>query len=102
MPGGNDENNGSRVTTREFYDALLKQNARMENMEQRIIRRLDDISSCMPEIKRDVAVNGKQTEINKEEIENLRKKSDAWNMGNTLGMLITAIATAFGIHQNGG
>ena len=101
MPGG-DETNGNRVTTREFYDALLKQNSRMEDMERRIISRLDEISSCMPEIKRDVAVNGKQIEINKEEIDSLRKKSDAWNAGNTIGMLLTAIATAFGIHQNGG
>jgi len=101
MAGDNNEING-RVSTREFYDALLKQNGRMDDMERRIISRLDEINNCMPEIKRDVAVNGKQIEINKEEIDSLRKKSDAWNAGNTIGMLLTAIATAFGIHQNGG
>lgn len=33
--------NNSRVTTRQFYEALLRQNDRMDTMEQRIIARID-------------------------------------------------------------
>ena len=33
----------SRVSTKEFYEALLNQNDRMDKMERRIIGRLDDI-----------------------------------------------------------
>lgn len=37
--------NGGRVTTREFYDALLDQNKSRADMEVRILDRLDDITS---------------------------------------------------------
>jgi len=37
--------NGGRVTTREFYEALLKQNEYMGIMERRIVTKLDIITS---------------------------------------------------------
>lgn len=37
-----------KVTTREFYDALLRQNERMDAMERRIINRLDEMTRVEP------------------------------------------------------
>lgn len=39
--------NGGRVTTREFYDALLDQNKARADMELRILDRLDTITSSL-------------------------------------------------------
>ena len=39
-----------RVTTREFYDALLKTNQRMDDMEQRVITRMDRIVDRLDKI----------------------------------------------------
>ena len=38
-----EKSNGGRVTTREFYDALLNQNDSRENMERRIMSELKEI-----------------------------------------------------------
>ena len=102
MPGGDENSNGGRVTTREFYDAQMKMSADMAEMERRIIKRLDEINDCLPTIKRDVAVNGRQIDTNKQEIDNIRRKSDAWNTGNSIGIIIATVLSAFGIHENGG
>ena len=37
--------NGGRVTTRRFYDALLDQNDRMDDMERRILARCDGLAT---------------------------------------------------------
>ena len=39
----NDTNNSGRVTTREFYNALLDQNKQRSEMELRIIEKLSEI-----------------------------------------------------------
>ena len=43
VPDGN-----GKITTRQFYDALMQQNDRMDNMERRLIQRLDHIVEAGP------------------------------------------------------
>jgi hypothetical protein len=45
------EGNGhGRVTTREFYDALLKQNERMDEIERRVLARVDKVNDKLDTI----------------------------------------------------
>jgi hypothetical protein len=70
----------SRVTTREFYAALLLQNDRMDKMERRILDRIDGANerfATKEELSRtQKAVDGL----------NLRVRS-IWDVGNSLGVL---------------
>ena len=43
--------NGSRVTVRELYELILKQNEDRYSMERRIIEKIDVISGCMQPIE---------------------------------------------------
>jgi len=72
-----------KVSTREFYDALLKQNEQMQTMERRILDRLEGLP-----------VVAKQVEINKEEIDNLRGKSNLIDLGITV---LTIFGSILGI-----
>ena len=40
-----DPTNGGRVSTRQFYDALLDQNERMDTMERRIIAKCSGLAT---------------------------------------------------------
>jgi hypothetical protein len=67
--GGNGPNNGGRVTTRELYDALKEmdkdQSTERRAMETRIMSKID----CIPVLKN-------QVDTNKDEIKQLRRRSD--------------------------
>jgi len=82
MTGGTPNN---RVSTAQFYEALLKQNGRMDDMERRIMAELKGVPN--------------QVETNKEEIDRLRKRSNYWDAGNTLGLLIAGVLSAIGINK---
>jgi len=75
------DNNG-RVTTREFYDALIKQNERMEDMERRILKKIDDLPTKCP--------YASEIETNKAEIGTLRKRVNI--IGGVNGTLAAAAA----------
>ena len=66
MTGGN---NGGRVTTRELYDALKElnrdQSTERREMEGRLMEKID----CIPVLK-------ERVDTNKEEIKQLRRRSD--------------------------
>ena len=66
MTGGN---NSGRVTTRELYDALKEmdrdQSKERRGMEERIMDKID----CIPVLK-------ERVDTNKEEIKQLRRRSD--------------------------
>ena len=66
MTGGN---NSGRVTTRELYDALKEmdrdQSKERRGMEERIMGKID----CIPVLK-------ERVDTNKEEIKQLRRRSD--------------------------
>jgi len=66
-----------------------------------IARKVDRIEGKLDPLCDMVSRHDEKIETNDKEITGLRKKTDAWNAGNTLGLMITAIASAFGIHQAG-
>ena len=80
-----DGENG-RITTREFYDALLKTNDKMDDMERRILAKIEAIQDRCP--------HENQIHNNKDEIEKLRQKSN-WFDG--LLAVLTVIGAALGI-----
>jgi len=77
-----DEQNG-RVSTREFYNALMKQNEHMEDMERRLMSKL----SGLPKICN-------QVETNKKEIDKLRNSSRITDAVNFLGAIVAGIIGA--------
>ena len=80
-PGGNPNNSG-RVTNRELYEALMKQNKERNDLERRLMAEL----KCLPRIEQQVT-------INKDEIDKLRARSNLYDVG--LG-LFTVVATVLG------
>ena len=94
MTGGDDAFNSGRVTTREFYDAQLETNAKIEAlataqsdayhaMERRIMAELKGVP--------------KQVETNTKEIDKLRARSNIYDGAVVLvGLLGNAIAATIG------
>jgi len=78
--GGNGPTNGGRVTTQQFYEALLDNKDEMAEMERRIMKELKGVPT--------------QVDTNKDEIAILRKRSNFWSGANSLGILITGVLTA--------
>ena len=85
MPGGDDPTNGGRVTTREFYDALLqqnkdmtagfdKQNGQRADMERRIIGKMDNV--CKSVDQHEIRI-----ENNEDEVKILRTRSNWLDIG---------------------
>ena len=97
MAGGNGPNNGGRVTTAQFYEALLDTNDRIAAsdkiqseeraaMEIRLLEKLDGLPN--------------QVETNKDEITRLRNSSNAKDWGLLLISVVgNAIAAAIGINK---
>ena len=111
MAGGDEPANGGRVTTQQFYEALLKVKDELRQSEERQSKERDatearlsdeiagikdgikDELACLKDIPALVTVNAK-------EIDTLRKKSDIWNSLNSLGVMV---GTAFSsLWNNGG
>jgi hypothetical protein len=83
MAGGAPNN---RVSTQQFYEALLKQNESMADMERRIMAELKGVPT--------------QVETNKEEIKILRKQSNVKDIAIAVGAAIgTAAAALIGSKQ---
>ncbi len=75
----------NKVSTEKFYEALLKQNESMSEMERRIMDELKGVPT--------------QVETNKDEIDRLRKRSNYWDAGNTVGLIIAGVLSAIGINK---
>ena len=96
MTGGNGPNNEGRVTTREFFNAQLETNAKIDAMA------LDQSEErAAMELRLVEKIGGVPTQVqtNKEEIDKIRKKSNYWNAGNTLGIIIAGALSAIGINK---
>ena len=79
-----------RITTREFYDALLDQNERMDDMERRILARIDTIKACFDKESKDIHA----------EIADVRVKSNRIDGVISAALILgNSIAIAFGIRQ---
>ena len=89
--GDNEASNG-RVTTREFFNALMSlkdvQSHELAETERRLMDKIDNISSKCPALK--------QIESNTKEIDTLRKRS---NILDTVTGLIAIVATGLGFRQ---
>ena len=80
-----------RVTTREFYDALLDQNDRMDETERRIVAKLDAIRVCFVQESKDIHA----------EIADVRVKSNRIDGVISAALILgNSIAIAMGIKQN--
>ena len=67
-----------------------------------LAKKIDTIDGKMDGVCDLVSRHDEKIKRNDEEIKNLRKKSDAWNAGNTIGLIVASALSAFGIHQSGG
>ena len=89
MAGGDDTSNNGRVTTREFYDALLKTNDKMDAMERRILERIDTMAERCPYVQ--------QMKTNKEEIDKLRNRSNLLDgINGAFAVVAATLAALFG------
>jgi len=87
MAGG-EVGNGGRVTTRDLYEAVIQQNNERAEMERRIIAKMDTVCDL-------VSRNEERIKHNKEDIESLKTRSNTWDIGNTIGVIIAGVITAF-------
>jgi hypothetical protein len=93
MPGGSDPNNGGRVTTRELYNALQKQNDDRASMERRILGRMDDVCDS-------VSRHDERIKKSEEEIEKLRTRSNVNDIAVAIAAAVTsAVAAVFGVRN---
>jgi hypothetical protein len=77
--------NGGRTTTAEFYRALLDVKDEIHQMELRLIEKID----CIPD----------RNELNniKDDVTDLKKRSNTWDGLNSLGIVAgTIIGAVFG------
>ena len=82
----------------EFHNGDLKV---LSNQLVALSRKLDGIEEKIEPVCDMVIRHDEKITRNDKEITNLRKKSDAWNAGNTLGLVVASLLSAFGIHQAG-
>ena len=66
-----------------------------------LTRKIDRIEGKVDQVCDSTIRHDEIIKTNKKEIENLRKKTDVWNAGNTLGILVASVLSAFGIHEAG-
>lgn len=75
--------NGNRITTRQFYEALLQIKGEMGDMERRITNKID----CIP-------AHQAQIDALDYDVKELRKKSNLWDGINSIGLVLGAIIAA--------
>jgi len=85
MAGG-DVTNGGRVSQRDLYEAILKQNDERADMERRLMDKLAILHKIEAKVCR-----------NEEEIEKLRTRSNVADLAIAIGALIgTAVSAVIG------
>ena len=62
-------------------------------------KKIDKIDGKMDGVCDAVSRYDERIKTNSEEIKSLRKKSDAWNAGNTLGVMVAYVLSIFGINE---
>lgn len=85
------EPNG-KITTRQFYDALIQQNNRMDEMERRIMSKLDKLTeSGSPALVERVKSLEEETDVICAELEQVKKLTYSWNGVNSALSLIAGL-----------
>ena len=83
---GEETTSNNRVTTREFYEAQIETQKQITEMERRIMEKLEPFSKYF-----------NQVDTNKEEIKNLRSRSNIIDGVNAVIAIVAAtIAAAIG------
>jgi len=84
----------NRITTQQFYDALLKNKDEISLMERRIKedilaieRRISDKIDCVPGFKNDI-------DDLQEEVKDLRRKTYVWDGLNSIGVIVGSVIAA--------
>ena len=84
-PDGN-----GKITTRQFYDALMAQNERMDNMERRLVQKLDHLAEAGPPgLAARVKSLEDETDVICAELEQVKKITYGW-AGVNSGLAILA------------
>ena len=92
MAGGTPNNSG-RVTTQQFYQALLDNKDELKALEDRQNDARSDMEHRIMDELKGVPT---QVDTNKDEIDRLRKRSNYWDAGNTVGLLVAGVMSAIG------
>jgi len=93
MAGGDDANNGGRVTTRDLYDAQKEQTESLMEMERRILNKLDDICDS-------VSRHDERIKKNDAEIAALRSRSNLNDFAvGVAAALAAAISAVIGVNK---
>ena len=83
------DKNGGRVSTREFYEALLNQNERMDEIERRTIRKIDELGANLDSKFASLATVDECHRLEGR----IDKNADRLNEGDRANKLIVAIGT---------
>ena len=62
-----------------------------------LTKKIDKIDGKMDSVCDLVSRHDERIKKNDDEVNKLRKKSDAWNAGNTLGIIVATVLSAFGM-----
>lgn len=91
----NGPNGPGKVSTREFYNALLTNNERMNDMERRILARFDHqdarIDRLMSEGSPPLLRVERRQEKMEGELGDLQRRSNIWDGANSVGAGIAAL-----------
>ena len=96
----NDTNSSGRVSTREFYEALLNQNEAMSQMDRRLVKRLDIILSDNAEFKAEQAKSEARLDATDKRIdENVDSIKNVRNLNAFIALLGSTIAGIIGVNK---
>jgi len=101
-----DTTNGGKVTTAEFYQALIEMRRefmdQLSNVEQRILSRIDDLSrDALPQVNRtQIALLTKVVDAHDNKLENLLRRSTWWDgVNSAMSILAGILGVWFGPKQ---
>jgi len=98
MPKNNE--NGGRVSTQQFYKALLKQNDRMDNMERRILERVDRGIEMQRDYQQQTDARLAAATVHLEEVDKDIDGLKKWDRGiGLLSVVGSVIASIIGLDQ---
>ena len=92
-PGGNPSNSSGRVTNRELYEALMKQNKERNELKDQLVAKIDGL--CVSVGRQDERIKH-----NADEIKTIRNRSNIADIAIAIGAAVgTAISAVVGTRQ---
>jgi len=87
MADADNPTNGSRVTTQQFYEALLGIKDEMSEMERRILSKIDDI----PDHSNNITDICKHIDGLEGDVEDMRKQNRVWDGINSVAVILGTV-----------